>query len=276
VHGYENDGVTPGSPSASIWQGMYGMAHPKGKTVWMTETSGYDNSWTDGSNAGAFTYGTGMYTALKFGHVSVWSQWGIGGTAGTASGCFINGGVPNWGYYAAKHFYRWTRPDAVMVDAAPSDTNILALAFNHKQNRTLTVVLINKSSTATSVTLSGYALPLFNAFRTSATEKCVTTGAISSDAPVTLPAMSFTTLYGQNWVGRPVAALIPQRADKHRQTPTGKIVGVTGLDGRAVRAPSFTGRMTAGGPAAARAAGVYIVKTSTGRVDAAIGLSAGR
>jgi glucuronoarabinoxylan endo-1,4-beta-xylanase len=65
VHAYENNGVTASSPSATTWRRVRDAAKTHNKTVWMTETSGFDATFDDG-----LTYANGLYTALKYGGLS--------------------------------------------------------------------------------------------------------------------------------------------------------------------------------------------------------------
>ena len=264
LHAYENNGVTPTSPSAAAWSGAYSRAHPRGKAIWMTETSGYANTWAD-----ALKYGNGIYTALKYGRIGVWSYWGVNTTGGHEDMCYLVGNEPRWTYYTAKHYSRWVRPGAVMIDAASSDTNVLSLAFHHTADSTLTVILINTASSARTVTLSGHSLPSFAQFRSSATERCIAAGAVGPGATVSLPASSYTTLYGQHWAGRTTAAAPEARAAQSGLRAARGAVRMHGLDGRVVRGASAA---TPGTPTAR----VYAVKWQTGRTGLVFGRSVGR
>src|SRR5690606_15751420 len=78
VHGY-SDGVLPntGSELVRMWQNhTTQFMEPMGKTVWMSETSGYDDSWVPGEGeSGALGLGLDILTALNHGNVSAWVWW---------------------------------------------------------------------------------------------------------------------------------------------------------------------------------------------------------
>ncbi|MBD3243134.1 MAG: hypothetical protein GF331_21260, partial [Chitinivibrionales bacterium] len=68
VHGY-SDGVhpTPASDAVTKWNNTGRNCWSAGKPLWMTETSGYDLSWS-----GAVHLAESIYTALKYGRVAAW------------------------------------------------------------------------------------------------------------------------------------------------------------------------------------------------------------
>jgi glucuronoarabinoxylan endo-1,4-beta-xylanase len=247
VHAYENNGVTAGSPSASLWAAVYNKAKSKGKVVWMTETSGYVDTWAD-----AYKYATGIYTSLKYGKLSAWVWLNINtGTGSNEQEALKVNKTGKYVYYTSKNIYKWIRPGAVMTDATSSDTNVLVASFYHVANQTLTVLLINNGSSASTVTLSGYNLPSFDVYRSSSTQKCVSAGTVAAGATVSLPAQSISTLYGQNWTGRAVGTV------RDVQTRTPAKAGVA-LTDRQTRVVNLIGQQVA--PASvARHSGVYLV-----------------
>jgi glucuronoarabinoxylan endo-1,4-beta-xylanase len=196
VHAYENNGVTASSPSASTWRRVRDAAKQRDKTAWMTETSGFNATFGD-----ALTYANGLYTALKYGELSGW----VFLTFNTPTGAneqeaLVINGTPKPIYYTSKNYYKWIRPGAVQVDAVSSDTNVLAIAFAHATNATMTIVMTNRGSSSASVTLSGSGLPsTFQAFRSSASQNCVSIAAVSGGS-LTLPGQSITTLFATGYV----------------------------------------------------------------------------
>jgi hypothetical protein len=87
-----------------------------------------------------------------------------------------------------------------MVDAVSGDSLVFAVAFHHKANHTLSVVLINGNSVARDVSIAGSSLPpQFRRYLTSAADNCADKGLVSSGAAITLPASSVTTLYGESY-----------------------------------------------------------------------------
>jgi O-glycosyl hydrolase len=251
VHAYENDGASAGSPSAQAWGTLERAASSNGVPLWMTETSGYEKTYAD-----ALLHATAVYTALKYGDVAAWVYLNMNTTPGQQENrAFCTDGQPLPIYYTTKSMYRWVRPGAVRIEATSDDEEVLALAFNHKQNGTLTVVLINSGSSSRSVSLQGDSFPQFTVHRTSAGENCVAlTGALSGNT-IQLPAKSITTLYGTGYSPSvQVLRALPLRPATAEQTSGAAL----GLDGRLVVMPS-------GKQSTRIAAGVYCLWRGTGQ-----------
>ena len=87
--------------------------------------------------------------ALTAGEESAWLYWQFAEADQVTSQCLTGkremANAPK--YVAAKHFYRFIRPNAVRVqakvDGAPG---LLASAYLHPADRTLTAVLVNSGS----------------------------------------------------------------------------------------------------------------------------------
>jgi O-glycosyl hydrolase len=262
VHAYENNGVTASSPSAAAWRRVRDAAAAKGKTAWMTETSGYDATFGN-----AFTYANGLYTALKYGQLTGWVFLTFNTSAGAnEQEALCIDGTPKPIYYASKNYYKWIRPGAVMIKANSSDTSVLAIAFAHPANQTFTMVLTNTGSASASVNLTGSGLPgTCSAWRSSASENCVAIANVTGNS-LTLPAQSITTLYATGY------------ATSVHQEPTGisRQAGRTGLTGRC-EAFALDGRRVGGVDAAKvgveqgrlGAQGVYCLR-SAGRTAAVV------
>ncbi len=194
VHGY-SDGVHPTPTSSAVlkWQQAARNVDPSGKGLWMTETSGYSDSWTD-----AFHLAEMIYAGLRHGHMSAWVWWQLSENTTNSVYVFMYNGNPTKRYYVHKQYARYVRPDAVMIGAPVSgDDLVFAAAFYHAQQHTLAIVLLNANSASRTVTLSGSDLPSFQSYRTSSSENCVSAGAVTTS--VTLPASSITTLYGTGY-----------------------------------------------------------------------------
>ena len=198
-HAYNTTGTLAGSTSSSTWDGMYRISNrSRPRPFWMTETSGYGLGYE-----GAFELAKAMYVALKFGKVSAWVWWSISENKSeeTEYGLMINQSIQPKKYYASKNFYRYVRPEAVSVGAVCStDVDILPLAFQHDANKTLTVVLINQSSSDKTITLDlkdpSVSPKKYARYRTSSSENCIKIDSLSSTATITLPKESITTLIG--------------------------------------------------------------------------------
>lgn len=202
VHGY-SDGVAPtsGSTLGHLWQShKQHFADPMGKKQWMTETSGYLDSWLGSSSQpGAFALGLDIMSALNNGNVAGWVWWqgseNPGSTGGIGEFALMNGTVKGKKYYASKQFYRYVRPGAVRVGATSNNANVFVSAYEHAGAGTHTLVVANTSTSAQTVTIGGAGLPgTFAIIRTSASENAASVGDYSTGAALTLPARSITTL----------------------------------------------------------------------------------
>jgi glucuronoarabinoxylan endo-1,4-beta-xylanase len=185
VHGYGEDGISPGTPSYSEWKTMYDQAqlgdYPK--KVWMTETHiGYQNWNSAMSLAGA------IHGGLWAGNISLWTNWSFGDMQLTKN-------QPNSTFYTSMNYFKYIRPGAVRVKTATAFPDVLATAFEDDDDGTFTVVLINKGNNPISVELAGNNLPNnFRRFRTSKYENFAEVDAVAGSMFI-LPSSSVTTLY---------------------------------------------------------------------------------
>ncbi len=132
----------------------------------MTETSGENPAWLYPTNGfpsgGAWSIALRLQQALTAGQQSAWAYWqmtdgnAVGAETLTDSTLLQNS--PK--YAAAKHFFRYIRPNALRVDAAVSGAPALsASAFWHQTNGTMTVVLINATNTPISTVVRWASAP---------------------------------------------------------------------------------------------------------------------
>ena len=213
VHGYV-DGFTPMTTSNLVaYSTSYRTATAStNKSLWVTETSGYNHTWTGGpctSNAtltcsGAFDLAQAIYAGLYYGHMTAWLYWqGSGGTTPAdlnENDLMAGPENPGKNYYVSKQYYRYIRPGAQMVDVKSSDANVLAVAFDNTQMGAFTVVAINTGTTATPLTIAGDNLPSsYKAIRTSASENAVDLGTVVP-GNITLPPSSITTLVSGSYL----------------------------------------------------------------------------
>jgi glucuronoarabinoxylan endo-1,4-beta-xylanase len=240
VHDYY-DGIvtTPASQLVQSWSNAatYCSTHG-GKHLWMSETSGYSDLWTDtvssGSNGGAIELAQFIYTALKYGKASAWDYYGK----------IQNSGVPNGAWYVHKHFYRWIRPGAVMVDCSVTgDADVFAVAFVHDSLNSFTVVALNVGTADRQLTLTGGNLPSqLEVYRSTATANCQKITTVASSSTITLPALSITTLYsGPNTATSPQA-----RAVSVSKSPAISRTLIYTLDGRQIASSEKIARLPAG------------------------------
>ncbi|MBD3242402.1 MAG: hypothetical protein GF331_17560 [Chitinivibrionales bacterium] len=200
VHGY-SDGVhpTPASEAVSMWTRAGANCTAAGKPLWMTETSGYTESWDDCLHLAEM-----IYAALKYGKLAAWVWWQLGG------GCDYNALVTTDGEYCRrgyihKHFARYIRPGAVMIDAISSEELVFSVAFHHPQQHTLALVLLNAGNAQQTVSLAGAGLPSLTVYRSTSSESCQERGTLAPGATLTMPAQSLVTLYGSGY--QPTAAV---------------------------------------------------------------------
>jgi O-glycosyl hydrolase len=185
VHGYGADGITPGIPDFSGWSDLYSSAHAGShpKELWMTET---DITYT--SFADALKYAGGIHSGLRYGNISWWTNFGFQGNQ-------ITKNLPNSSFYTTKNYFKYIRPGAIRVGSSSTNPDVMEVAFFHPVNKTYTIVLINKASTANSVQLTGNNIPTkYKAFRTTSFENFVEIDSVKNNIFL-LPPSSVTTLY---------------------------------------------------------------------------------
>lgn len=199
VHGYA-DGVSPstGSALAQMWTNhATQFSTPMNKQAWMTETSGYSDSWEKTDKPGALNLALDIHAALYYGNISAWVWWqGSQGTMNEFS--LMSGTSTGKKYSVSKHFYRYIRPGAVRVKTTTADPDFFVTAYENQAKGTHTIIIINSGSADKAVSLTGVDLPTtYKMYRTnSGTENClfikdVASGAASSFA---VPAKSIVTL----------------------------------------------------------------------------------
>ena len=232
VHGYL-DGVSAssGSQLAGYWTNhKREFADPAGKKSWMTETSGYLDTWEGTSNKpGALSLAIDMQTGLYYGDLSAWVFWQGSGLGGINEYNLMSDTQVGKKYYASKHFYRFIRPGAVRLATSSPDPEVSITAYEHAANGTHTLVLINTGTTAKAMNLAvtGSGLPTsYQMFVTSATQNCELTGTVSTAGSITLPARSVVTLQAG---GMPLTGSATARvaADDVKKSQTTGLEGVT-------------------------------------------------
>ncbi len=224
IHGYASDGVSAANATPTLWNwwanGWTASPTPGipsnipgftsyGKKSWMTETSGEDPAWISPStgypNAGGWSVALRIHQALTTGQQSAWIYWQltdgnpVGASTLTSSTSLTNSAK----YVAAKHFFRFIRPGSIRVDApVAGSTNLLASAYLHDTNRTLTVVLLNTSPAPIPATLNVPAQPTgITSFRTFTSSdgsfwQASTVAVTNATAAVSVPGYGIVTLHG--------------------------------------------------------------------------------
>lgn len=193
------------TPEGKLPSSLAGFAS-YGKKSWMTETSGQQPVWptpgVDKPEHGALHVAINIHRALTTGVESAWLHWQLSeGTVGTFSLTDREQGVVAPKYVAAKHFFRLIRPNAQRVEATSSVPTVLASAYAHEADRTVTIVLINTGNTdqRAPIAVQGIKDRLANLRSyTSSPSLRWQEGTVSPDQiEVNVPAYGVVTLHGR-------------------------------------------------------------------------------
>jgi len=201
VHGY-SDGVTAtsGSELAKMWANhLQQFSVPMNKPAWMTETSGYSDTWSgSGTTPGALNLAMDIYSGLAYGNMRAWIWWQGSEASGISNYSLMSNLTCGKKYYVSKHFYRFIRPGAVRVKCISDDAGVFAVAFEHQSKGTNTIVIINSTSEARSVSIQGTDLPAtYTIYKTtSGGSNCAEAGTVNSGGEnrFDLPGKSVVTL----------------------------------------------------------------------------------
>jgi O-glycosyl hydrolase len=176
-------------------QQVYDKYRSAGKEIWNTECSCWNNTWQGGMGIAE-----SIYNSFYYGNLSAWLHWLLSGDrAQQVYGmCLTYFGDKDDKYYAARHFARYVRPGAKRIETYCNNRDLLAIAFVHELENTVTFVLINKSQNPTSVRLKGNLQTVLKMEQSTQNEKAINKPPIySSSTKFTLPPNSITTLYGK-------------------------------------------------------------------------------
>jgi O-glycosyl hydrolase len=177
IHGYASDGATAAGADSQMWDwwvnGWRNSPNPAipadvkgfaayGKKSWMTETSGEEAAWLAPRNAfagnGGWSIALKTQQALTAGRESACIYWQFAERENETTGSCLtrkNNGDREPKYVAAKHFFRYIRPNAVAVRATvDGDGGVTASAYVHEQDKTLTVVLVSRAAESLMTTLN--------------------------------------------------------------------------------------------------------------------------
>jgi O-glycosyl hydrolase len=203
VHGYV-DGVNPipSSGAAQAWARLGQVSKAMGIGAWMTESSGFATDW-----GGAMQLAMSLYTALRYGNLSLWTFWADGATSGCNEYSLLCDGDHTTRSLVSKNFYRYIRPGAVRIGSAVSDSTCFVVAFNRSADSTLTLVVYNENS-GYQLNLAGANLPSqLSKYVTTSSKACVAEGTVGSSG-IAIEASSVTTLVGRNY--RPALSAVGQ------------------------------------------------------------------
>ena len=224
IHGYDSDGVSAAAAAPTQWlwwvNGWSTSPAPGipanvagfsdyGKKSWLTETSGESPAWlypaSGFPSGGAWSLALRIQQALTAGRESAWAYWQMsdGSPVNTETLTDSSSLQNSPKYVAAKHFFKYIRPNAICVKATVSgDSALTAAAFLHATNGTMTVVLLNATNTPVQVVVHSPAQPVglksWQTF-TSSDGSYWQTSSISITqglASVGVPGYGVVTLYG--------------------------------------------------------------------------------
>lgn len=204
-HGYVDGVTTDTSPNSagSFWRQVVRRFAP-GKEFWVTEGGTGGNSYSDTLDE----LGAMLHHGLVDGNVSLWTPWQISGTSPTPS----EHELAYLGNHTAKsavarHYFANIRPGAVRVAASPSGADGSTLniaAFMHGEDKTLTVVVLNRTNTAQSMELAladDLGIDAWTGIRTTSDSSRYKALAsvpkpVGQVTTLTIPSRSLTTLKG--------------------------------------------------------------------------------
>ncbi|MBK7939408.1 MAG: T9SS type A sorting domain-containing protein [Lewinellaceae bacterium] len=231
IHGYDSDGASSAGAGATSWDrwanGWTASPAPGipanvsgfrsfNKKSWMTETSGENAAWLFPANGfpnnGGWSIALKMHQALTTGRQSAWLYWTFSEDPGVSAVSDFaltsqTTGANSPKYVAAKHFFKYIRPDAWRVNTTVAGSaDLLASAYVHDTDGTLTIVLVNQSASprTANIHLQDVAnTPVsFDAF-TSANNaywQNSTVPVAGNTLTVTTPGYGVTTLYGAGFI----------------------------------------------------------------------------
>ena len=205
AHGY-TDGVTSDNNEGA--NKLWSLIKPHNKEYWMTET-GYGENETFGTENSGITYELGgkLFNMIAIGNASLITMWTFHGSEPSQHSCItmINSEWPAPGeyvkglrFYVFKHFARNIRPGMVRVDADPMiRDDFQVMAFHHKENGRLTIILNKHENSETALKVSLKNLPPISTLR-----KYITDGSASyrSDPDIEVVNNEFTITMSRSLV----------------------------------------------------------------------------
>jgi hypothetical protein len=138
-----------------------------------------------------------MHNALTVEEVSAYLYWELfwASPSGLVS---LTSPTPtiNSIYYAFKHYSYFTDPNWQRVDANTNSSNLRISAFISPNNRQLSAIILNTSTSDINLSLSfnGFNIADGNVWRSSSTKNCLLSGSFNPAAPIIIEANSITTI----------------------------------------------------------------------------------
>jgi O-glycosyl hydrolase len=156
----------PGEDDEASWDALRGTLEPGGRGLWVTSAADHLPDWI--GPGGALSLASELHAVLVHGGAEAYLYYQFADDDPTIA--LTRGAEARSPKYAAfRHYSRFIRPGAVLVEATPDGAALAAGAFWHDASSTLTAVLVNRESQPIRVTLrpgveaSGMALHLSDA-----------------------------------------------------------------------------------------------------------------
>jgi O-glycosyl hydrolase len=183
------------------WESAYALASKCKKRLWLTEYCLDYN--TKGTWEEAISIVQHVHNALVYGQVSAWLYHELyRDPSGSPLALIDKDRDPYQKFYTLKQYFRYVRPGAVRVKSESTNSDILATAFLHKKNDTITIVVINRLTFNQNVSFNLNnikGLSNLKVIRTSSTENSSDLGQVpvlDNSLTYTLPSKSITSFIG--------------------------------------------------------------------------------
>lgn len=212
AHGY-TDGVESDSAPQTVTR-LWDRIKRYNRPFWMSETSGEDNTWANGSaRLGALDgLAAKIHNSLAYGQASAFIHWQFTDMSSAQEYALMELSEQGPKFNVMRHYAYHIRPGAVRVDVASADPLLKPInldtettAFVHEADRTMTLVLLNRQTSARTLDLEfvqGNGLSTF-AMRRSVDGQFWSEGSRVSvnagKASLSLPARSITTLHATDF-----------------------------------------------------------------------------
>ena len=185
-----------GIPSKG-WTDLRDQIAPLNKPLWLTETSGQSPDWN-----GGLAVATEIHKALTLGECGAWVYWALTDPNPDEFALMsLNKGTGK--YWAASGFFKFVRPGSVRIAVTPSSADILASAFIHDADHTITLILVDVSPRDVAITVSLQGAPAIGevrVFRSMRDESCLprsNIAVVNGRFDTIIKAQSVTTFQGR-------------------------------------------------------------------------------
>jgi len=137
IHNYDLDGINVGNAGAKTWIELKELADGEVvRDLWMSETSGYLDTY-----AGAMNLGGSIYNALVYGDINAWIWWSLNDLKGSSYGLLANGEFTSRAAISAQ-YYKHARENSIRFEVASTNEDLLSLGFINEDG-TKSIILTN-------------------------------------------------------------------------------------------------------------------------------------